>query len=50
MTKAATRSRLPLAFFVFFIAVMEATPAEAHLNSTGMGPIYDGLMHFLMSP
>jgi len=24
--------------------------AEAHLNSTGMGPIYDGLMHFLMSP
>jgi urease accessory protein len=25
-------------------------PAEAHLNSTGMGPIYDGLMHFMMSP
>src|SRR4249920_3053612 len=25
-------------------------PAEAHLNSTGMGPIYDGLMHFLLSP
>ena len=25
-------------------------PAEAHLNSTGMGPIYDGLMHFLTSP
>jgi urease accessory protein len=25
-------------------------PAEAHLNATGMGPIYDGLMHFLMSP
>jgi hydrogenase/urease accessory protein HupE len=24
--------------------------AEAHLNSTGMGPIYDGLMHFLTSP
>jgi hydrogenase/urease accessory protein HupE len=29
---------------------MEATPAEAHLNSTGMGPIYDGMMHFLLSP
>jgi urease accessory protein len=29
---------------------MEATPAEAHLNSTEMGPIYDGMMHFLMSP
>jgi hydrogenase/urease accessory protein HupE len=25
-------------------------PAEAHLNSTGMGPIYDGLMHFFFSP
>jgi hydrogenase/urease accessory protein HupE len=24
--------------------------AEAHLNSTGMGPLYDGLMHFLISP
>ena len=24
--------------------------AEAHLNSTGMGPIYDGVMHFLTSP
>jgi Hydrogenase/urease accessory protein len=25
-------------------------PAEAHLNSTGMGPAYDGLLHFLTSP
>ena len=25
-------------------------PADAHLNSTGMGPIYDGLTHFLTSP
>jgi urease accessory protein len=24
--------------------------AEAHLNSTGMGPPYDGLVHFLTSP
>ena len=29
---------------------LSSTPAEAHLNSTGMGPIYDGLMHFLMTP
>jgi len=29
---------------------MYATPAEGHLNTTGMGPIYDGMMHFLMSP
>lgn len=25
-------------------------PAEAHLDATGMGPLYDGLMHFLTSP
>jgi len=25
-------------------------PAEAHLDATGMGPVYDGLMHFLTSP
>jgi len=25
-------------------------PAEAHLNATGMGPMYDGLMHFVTSP
>ncbi len=24
--------------------------ASAHLNSTGMGPLYDGLMHFFTSP
>jgi len=24
--------------------------AEAHLNSTGMGPLYDGLVHFVTSP
>jgi urease accessory protein len=50
MTETVTGSRLPLVFFVFFVVAMAATPAEAHLNSTGLGPIYDGLMHFLMSP
>jgi len=25
-------------------------PAHSHLNSTGMGPIYDGMMHFVVSP
>ncbi len=27
-----------------------APAVDAHLNSTGMGPLYDGLMHFLLSP
>jgi urease accessory protein len=35
---------------VFSVAVFCPLPAEAHLNSTGMGPFYDGLLHFLLSP
>src|SRR5437764_12664206 len=48
--KSASPSRLPLYAFVVFTCVMYALPADAHLNSTGVGPFYDGLMHFLMSP
>jgi hydrogenase/urease accessory protein HupE len=47
--KNLSSRRLPL----FVVAVLSVgawpAPAEAHLNSTGMGPIYDGLMHFLTS-
>ena len=32
------------------VVVLCAKSADAHLNSTGMGPIYDGLMHFFMTP
>jgi urease accessory protein len=45
-----SKSRLPLYAFLVFALVMNPLPAEAHLNSTGMGPFYDGLMHFLMGP
>ena len=31
-------------------ALVGAAPAEAHLNATGLGPLYDGVSHFLMSP
>jgi hydrogenase/urease accessory protein HupE len=48
--KRGNQSRLPLYAFVGFTFLMFAYPAEAHLNSTGMGPFYDGLVHFLMSP
>src|SRR5664280_1044567 len=48
--KETTQSRLPLYAFVVFTLVMCVLPAEAHLNSTGMGPFYDGLIHFLISP
>ena len=30
--------------------VLQSAPAHAHLNSTGLGPVYDGLAHFLTSP
>jgi len=48
--KNLTTSRLPMYAIAVFAVAMCPAPAEAHLNSTGMGPIYDGLMHFLMSP
>ncbi len=48
--KDTTQSRLPLYAFAVFTFLMYPLRAEAHLNSTGMGPFYDGLMHFLMSP
>jgi urease accessory protein len=32
------------------IECLYSAPAEAHLNSTGMGPFYDGLLHFFTSP
>jgi urease accessory protein len=48
--KRVSSSRLLTCAIVALAVVLRAEPAEAHLNSTGMGPIYDGLMHFLMSP
>ena len=40
--------------FVRAIALLAVTfgcvPAEAHLEATGMGPLFDGLTHFLTSP
>ena len=35
---------------ILLAAALSCGAAEAHLNATGMGPVYDGLMHFLLSP
>jgi urease accessory protein len=35
---------------VVLITTLFPMPTQAHLNSTGMGPVYDGLAHFLLSP
>ena len=48
--KRLSASRLRTCVIVTLAVLLCAGPAEAHLNSTGMGPIYDGLIHFLMSP
>jgi urease accessory protein len=47
--KNMTASRLPVFTIVALAVPVCPAPAEAHLNSTGMGPIYDGLVHFLTS-
>src|SRR5262249_12949238 len=48
--KSVNSSQLRSCVTVLFAVALCAEPAEAHLNATGMGPIYDGLMHFLTSP
>ena len=50
MSRPNSRSHIPIYAAVIFASAMLPLAAHAHLNSTGMGPIYDGLMHFLMSP
>ena len=48
--KRLSLSRLLTCAIVALAALLCAEPSEAHLNSTGMGSVYDGLLHFLMSP
>jgi urease accessory protein len=48
--KGLAGSGLPIYAIVGVAVAMAPAAAGAHLNSTGMGPIYDGLMHFLLSP
>ena len=45
-------TRVALSVGVVTAALVSVCPpsAEAHLNATGMGPVYDGMAHFLMSP
>jgi len=48
--KEVRPSRLSTGAIVAFAGLLHCAPVEAHLDSTGMGPIYDGTMHFLTSP
>jgi HupE / UreJ protein len=44
------RQRLAKLATVAMVFCLCPSSASAHLNSTGMGPVYDGLLHFLLSP
>ncbi|MGO9767537.1 MAG: HupE/UreJ family protein [Myxococcaceae bacterium] len=48
--KAASEPRTSKFALVVLAVMMCPGVAQAHLNSTGMGPIYDGLIHFVTSP
>ena len=49
--RSSHRMRFLLVAFVFAAAaVLFPARAEAHLNSTGLGPFYDGFLHFFLSP
>ena len=45
-----TKQQLFLLAGVVLATALFPMPAQAHLNSTGMGPVYDGLLHFVLSP
>jgi urease accessory protein len=45
-----TGSSLLTMLAVYLFVLLSPSTAEAHLNSTGLGPVYDGLLHFLLSP
>ena len=47
--RSTTRVALSVgAVTTVFVAICPSV--EAHLNATGMGPVYDGMAHFLLSP
>ena len=48
--KSPPTSRLPLYTVAVFALGLYPARADAHLNSTGMGPVYDGMLHFVSSP
>ncbi len=49
-SRTSIRSLLWMVSAVLFLLMVFPAGAEAHLNSTGLGPVYDGLLHFLLSP
>lgn len=44
------KRRLAISLSVLLMFVAFPLRVEAHLNTTGLGPVYDGVLHFLLSP
>lgn len=49
-SRTSIGSLLAMVSAVLVLLMLFPVRAEAHLNSTGLGPVYDGLLHFLLSP
>lgn len=47
---STAKSQWMVLFALLFLLALLPPAAEAHLNSTGLGPVYDGLAHFLLTP
>ncbi|HXX82430.1 MAG TPA: HupE/UreJ family protein [Casimicrobiaceae bacterium] len=47
-----TRRSVPVAnaALLGMLAALAASPCDAHLISTGLGPVYDGITHFALTP
>jgi urease accessory protein len=45
-----TRLALDALWLPVILLVLSGSPAQAHLVTTGLGPAYDGILHFLTSP
>jgi len=51
MSRATTiKSRSPQVLLALCLLILCPLRADAHLNSTGLGPFYDGMAHFALSP
>ena len=49
MKRNRSKHRAGLVWMVF-VSTWVPAPADAHLMTTGLGPVYDGMMHVLVSP
>ena len=48
--RCARRHRRSIALAIALISLLLPLRAEAHLPGIGLGPVYDGIFHLLMSP